>query len=115
MRRRRAMEEYADIVVVDGESVTPAHVVDALAERGLYRVLTEGGPHLLADFVEAGLLDELCLTLSPLLLGSGAPRIVAGVPGAQGNPAHPPAPSTPVRLAHLLEARGNLFARYTRE
>ena len=115
VRRRRAMEEYADIVVVDGESVTPAHVVDALAERGLYRVLTEGGPHLLADFVEAGLLDELCLTLSPLLLGSGAPRIVAGVPGAQGTPAHAPTPSTPVRLAHLLEARGNLFARYTRE
>lgn len=115
VRRRRAVEEYADVVVIDGESVRPAHVVEALAERGLYRVLTEGGPHLLAEFVGAGLLDELCLTLSPLLLGPGAPRIVAGGPGSREVSAHAPAQSTPVRLAHLLEAQGSLFARYTRD
>lgn len=113
--RRSFVAEHADLVVVDGVSVGPGHIVNALSERGLYRVLTEGGPHLLAEFVGAGLLDELCLTVSPHLLGSGSPRIVAGGPGAPGAPEHVPAKSTPVRMAHLLEAEGNLFTRYLRE
>ncbi|MBB5491111.1 pyrimidine reductase family protein [Nocardiopsis metallicus] len=113
--RRAFVAEHADLVVVEGVSVSPGHVVDALSERGLYRVLTEGGPHLLADFVEAGLLDELCLTVSPHLLGSGSPRIVTGAPGTPGAPEHVSAKSTPVRMAHLLEAEGNLFTRYLRE
>lgn len=112
VRRRREVAARADVVVVDGPSVTPAHVVSGLAERGLYRVLTEGGPHLLAEFVAAGLLDELCLTLSPHLLGSGPPRIVADAPGS---PRHACARATPLRMARLLEARGSLFSRYVRE
>jgi riboflavin biosynthesis pyrimidine reductase len=112
--RVERVREHADLVVVEGRSVGPEHVVNGLAERGLYRVLTEGGPHLLAEFVAAGLLDELCLTLSPHLLGSGSPRIVAGGSGTPGAPEHASVQSTPVRLAHLLEAEGNLFARYLR-
>lgn len=113
--RRHEVERHADVVVVGGASVTPAHVLNGLAERGLYRVLTEGGPHLLAEFVAAGLLDELCLTLSPYLLGSGPPRIVAGGPGTPGTPGHVFAQNTPVRMAHLLEAQESLFTRYVRE
>ncbi|MFE3461637.1 dihydrofolate reductase family protein [Nocardiopsis aegyptia] len=113
-RRLEHVREHADLVVVDGVSVGPEHVVNGLAERGLYRVLTEGGPHLLAEYVAAGLLDDLCLTLSPHLLGSGAPRIVAGGSGTPGAPEHASVQSTPVRMAHLLEADGHLFARYLR-
>ena len=113
--RRGFVAEHADLVVVDGASVGPEHIVGALSERGLYRVLTEGGPHLLAGFVAAGLLDELCLTVSPHLLGAGSPRIVTGGPGASGSPERVPTGSTPVRMAHLLEAEGNLFTRYLRE
>lgn len=112
--RLEHVRRLADVVVVEGESVSPVHVLDALAERGLHRVLTEGGPHLLGEFVAAGLLDELCLATSPHLLGSGAPRIVAGGPGAPGAPEHSSVRSTPVRLAHLLESGGFLFALYTR-
>nr|WP_121188337.1 dihydrofolate reductase family protein [Nocardiopsis sp. Huas11] len=108
------VREHAEVVVVEGRSVGPEHVVNGLAERGLYRVLTEGGPHLLAEYVAAGLLDELCLTVSPHLLGSGAPRIVAGGSGAPGAPEHASVQNTPVRLARLLEADGHLFARYLR-
>src|SRR5699024_6856952 len=71
--RRKHVAEHAELVVADGDSVSPRCVIDALAERGLHRVLTEGGPHLLAEFVAAELLDELCLTTSPLFFGSGAP------------------------------------------
>ncbi|WP_116247180.1 dihydrofolate reductase family protein [Nocardiopsis sp. FIRDI 009] len=113
--RRDRVRARADLVVVDGVSVGPEHIVNALGERGLFRVLTEGGPHLLAEFVAAGLLDELCLTLSPHLLGAGSPRVVAGGPGTPGAPTRASVRNTPVRMAHLLEADGNLFARYLRE
>lgn len=79
-----------------------AGAVRALRERGLGRVLCEGGPTLFAGLVAAGQLDELCLTVSPLLAGPGPGRIVAG-------PAHPPAP---LELRHLLEEDGMLFLRY---
>ena len=113
--RRAFVAEHADLVVVDEYSVRPRHILDALSERGLYRVLTEGGPHLLAEFVAADLLDELCLTVSPHLLGVGSPRIVAGGPPVPGVPGVDTQRTTPLRLAHLLEAQGNLFTRYLRD
>ena len=78
--------------------------LDALGERGHQRVLTEGGPHLLGQLAAAGLLDELCLTSSPLLAGPGPGRIVDGgtIPGG-----------LPLTLGHLLEDEGFLLGRYT--
>ena len=69
-----------NVVVVGEESVDLAAAVDALAARGLSRVLCEGGPHLLRDLTASGRLDELCLTLAPLLLAGDHPRITAGAP-----------------------------------
>jgi riboflavin biosynthesis pyrimidine reductase len=59
----------ADVIVLDDEISLPA-MVDVLAERGLGRVLCEGGPDLFGDLLRAGLVDELCLTVSPQLVGS---------------------------------------------
>lgn len=112
--RREQVAAHTDLVVTEGGSVHPERIVAALAERGMYRVLTEGGPHLLAEFQAAGLLDELCLTLSPHLMGAGPPRVVAGTPGAHQVPESVPEGAVPVRLAHVLEAQGNLFTRYVR-
>ncbi len=83
----------------------PARAVRELADRGLRRQLTEGGPRLLGQFVAAGALDELCLTLSPMLTAGDAQRI-AGGPGV----------IVPERfaLASLLEEDGFLFGRYRR-
>ena len=99
--RRAALAERADVVP------TPDLVgaVATLHERGLTRVLCEGGPVLFASLVAAGLVDELCLTLSPLLAGPGAGRIVAGGP-------HPP---VGLAVRHLLEEDGVLFLRYVVE
>jgi riboflavin biosynthesis pyrimidine reductase len=93
----------ADVVVAGGARVDIADALDQMAARGLPRVLCEGGPHLLADVVAAGRLDELCATLSPRIVGGDGPRILDG--------AGPEAPLR-LRLAHLLEEDGNLFARY---
>ena len=54
--------------------------------------------------IAAGLLDELCLTIGPLMAGPGASRIVAGTRAAP----------LPLRLAHVLEDQGFLLCRYTR-
>jgi len=66
-------------VIVEGDqSVDLAAAVDALAVRGLRRILCEGGPHLLGDLTAAGRLDELCLTLAPIMVAGDHPRITAG-------------------------------------
>jgi riboflavin biosynthesis pyrimidine reductase len=96
--RRTELARYAEVVVTDGL----AGHVRALRERGHRQVLCEGGPSLFAGLNGAGLLDELCLTTSPLLAGPGPGRIVAG-------PEHPPIPLT---LTTLLEQDGALFHRF---
>lgn len=53
----------------------PAAVLDALAARGLRRVLIEGGGITVSRFLEAGVLDRLHLLVAPLLIGSGRPGL----------------------------------------
>ncbi|MFD0549668.1 pyrimidine reductase family protein [Streptomyces rectiviolaceus] len=105
--RVAAAEKAGAVVVVAGEGavVEPERVAPALAERGLTRLLTEGGPRLLGQFVAAGALDELCLTVSPMLTAGDAQRIAWGS-----------AVEVPERfaLASVLEEAGFLFTRYRR-
>jgi riboflavin biosynthesis pyrimidine reductase len=89
----------------EGAVVEPSRVALALAERGLRRLLTEGGPRLLGQFVAADALDELCLTVAPRLTSGEAPRIADG-PGL--------ATPSDFRLAGVLEEDGFLFTRYRR-
>jgi riboflavin biosynthesis pyrimidine reductase len=63
---------HADVVVLPGERVHPADALAALEERGLWRVVCEGGPRLLAELVAADLLDEADLTISPRFVGTVA-------------------------------------------
>jgi riboflavin biosynthesis pyrimidine reductase len=102
--RRDALAEKADIVVAGEGSVDIRLALDALAGRGLRRVLCEGGPRLLAEIVVDNLLDDLCLTFSPLLRGGDAPRALDG----------PPTPPRRMRLAHVLEEEGTLLTRWLR-
>ncbi|MFC8457906.1 dihydrofolate reductase family protein, partial [Streptomyces sp. NPDC057242] len=89
----------------DGARVDPARALAALTERGLRRQLTEGGPRLLGQFVAAGVLDELCLTISPTMTAGDAQRIAGGPPVAV---------PTRFRVASVLERDGFLFTRYLR-
>ena len=106
--RRAAAAGRADVILAGGDSVTPAAAVDALAARGHRRILVEGGPNLLGQITDAGLLDELCVTLSPVLEGGRAGRILAPPPGPGG------AAATGLTLAHVLEDSGSLLCRYLR-
>jgi riboflavin biosynthesis pyrimidine reductase len=113
--RRAALAGCADVIVAGEQDVDLTAAVSALAERGHQRLLAEGGPHLLGQLVEAGLLDELCLTIGPLLAGPGASRIVAGAAPSSTGPSStgPAAEPRPLALAHVLEDDGFLFCRYT--
>ncbi len=93
------------VIAGDGVGVDPVRAVQALAELGHTRLLTEGGPRLLGQLVASGVLDELCLTISPMLTAGDAQRIAGG-----------PSVTVPKRyaLVSLLEEEGFLFGRYRR-
>ncbi len=110
--RRAAAGRHADVIVAGRELLSPAAVLGALAELGHQRILIEGGPHLLGQVAAAGLLDELCLTVSPLLAGGRAGRILAA--GATGGD-DIPAAQAGLRLAHVLTDSGYLLCRYLRQ
>lgn len=98
--------EVIDCSGADPSRVDLATLLERLAGRGLTRVLTEGGPSLLGSFVAAGLLDELCLTTAPLLVGGGAARITGGSGGDV---------LTAMHRSHVLsDDDGYLYARYVR-
>ncbi|AXH36280.1 pyrimidine reductase family protein [Humibacter sp. BT305] len=97
------LAEVADVVVAGDEQVDPERVVADLAARGLHQILCEGGPSLFGAFIDAGAVDELCLTVSPLLEGGAGPRIARGS-----------AAPTPLRLEHVLAADSVLLTRWVR-
>ncbi|UNO39437.1 pyrimidine reductase family protein [Streptomyces sp. MST-110588] len=105
-RVRAARKAGAEVVFAgEGAAVDPSRVVGALAERGLTRLLTEGGPRLLGQFAASGALDELCLTLAPRVVAGDASRIMNAMPAT--------APQN-FTLASVLEEAGFLFTRYRR-
>lgn len=54
-------------------------VLEALDERGVRRLMVEGGPHVLSAFIEQGLVDELTIFVAPILVGfPDAPRLFSG-------------------------------------
>jgi len=100
--QRRALSAVADVVVAGESTVDLSIARDTLADMGLTRVLSEGGPRLAGDLLAAGLLDELCLTVSPMLVGGETGRII------ERASAH----RIPLDLRHVLEEDGALFLRY---
>ena len=62
----------SDVVVVgDGESLDGAGILRVLRERGFERILTEGGPRLMGQLLDARVVDELFLSVSPVCAGGG--------------------------------------------
>ena len=101
--RLHGRAEVVDASTSDPIVVDLVAVLAELAHRHLYRVLCEGGPTLLGDIVSRDLLDELALTVAPMLVAGGAPRIVTGrAPVA-----------TALRLTQILaDDDGYLYLRY---
>jgi riboflavin-specific deaminase-like protein len=99
----RVREAGGEIVLL--ERLTPQVIVAELHRRGLHRVLCEGGPTLLSNLHEADAVDELCLTVAPLITGGGAGRITS-VTG-RDSPRR-------MELVGALAAEDGLLLRYRR-
>ena len=104
--RLAAARQVADVIVAGADAVKPSGAFDALTSRGYRRILVEGGPMLLGEFVADGLVDELCLTISPVFEGGHA---TGRVTTSRGRTA-----LTGLRLITVLEDDGFLLTRYVR-
>ncbi|WP_059036471.1 pyrimidine reductase family protein [Gordonia desulfuricans] len=106
-QRRHALTASGATLVDCGEGTVDLVVaLRHLGERGLTRVLCEGGPRLLGSMIAADLLDELCISTSPMLAAGDAPRIALG-------PDLPHLPRfTPTQI--LSDDDGYVFTRWTR-
>ena len=89
------------VILAVSHRVDLAAVRPALGERGLGSVLCEGGPHLLRDLLDQGVVDELCTTTVPRVVGGQHARITDGAPV-----------DVPLSLGLLLEEGGTLLARW---
>ncbi len=69
-RLQGELPEASTIVALGDDTVLdPRAAVEALHARGATLILSEAGPHTFGRLVGAGLVDELFLTVSPLLAG----------------------------------------------
>jgi len=104
-RRRDALSTVADVLVHGVDRVDLRGAVAELRDAyKLGQILCEGGPHLFGALHAADLIDEVCLTVSPLRAGPGAARIIGGTPAGVRR----------MRLAHALADDGTLLLRYVR-
>jgi riboflavin biosynthesis pyrimidine reductase len=88
----------ADVVLVPEDDLRA--VLADLRARGIERLLCEGGPTVNRALLDAGLVDELFLTLSPVVSGEGPPIVTDG-------------PSAPLTLRSVATADGDLYLRYS--
>ena len=102
--QRRALAEVADVLICGDDSLDALAMVAALGDRGLTQVHCEGGPSLFGSLLAADVVDELSLTVSPLLEAGDSRRIASGeLPEARG-----------LRLARVLRSEATLLLGYTR-
>jgi 5-amino-6-(5-phosphoribosylamino)uracil reductase len=78
--RVRRFARVAEVVVLSGKDPSPARVVSELRERGLKRLILEGGGEVHFAFAKAGLVDEWYVTVTPRLIGGrSAPSFLDGI------------------------------------
>ena len=90
-----------DILLLGSHRVDLRAMRRRLEERGFRNILCEGGPHLLRDLLDEGVVDELDATVVPRLVSGLHPRVTDGPPI-----------DVPLRLSTLLEERGTLLGRW---
>lgn len=102
---RNALAEVADVRIVGDDQVDLTSALMMLKADGANCVLLEGGPTLNGAFVDAGLVDEWCMTSSPTIVGGTGQRAVVSSRTGAGHA---------FQLARTLHDDGFLFHRYVR-
>lgn len=102
--RVEALREQVDVIAAGEGEIDWYQVKSRLAAHGMNRVLCEGGPTLHGGLIEHDLVDELCLSIAPILATGTAPRIAHG----------PTAVELHLTLAHALQVGDLLLTRWVR-
>jgi riboflavin biosynthesis pyrimidine reductase len=102
-RDRAELAEVAEVVPAGQATVDLGFVVAELHRRGMGRILCEGGPALARSLFVGGLVDELCLSLSGFLAGSGHHGLSEAWSGDV----------IELQLNALMEGDGLVITRYT--
>lgn len=76
--RGRIFDAVAEVVACGDGTVDLTRMLEQFSARGWTQVLCEGGPHLFGTLLEAGVVDEVCVTVAPRFVGGEAGRIVQG-------------------------------------
>jgi len=92
-------EEF--VLTSGADSVNLAQMRNMLEDKGFRQILCEGGPSLLGSLLKAGVVDEIDLTWSPVIVGGQHPAIVNG-----------PDLNVPASPAVLLEENGSILGRW---
>lgn len=103
-RQLRRARKSAEVITGGTGTVDLAGALGQLRDLGVRVLLCEGGPTLNTEMLRAQLVDELCLTIAPVLAPGGHPR------GIFAPSAHDSSPS--LSLAHVLEEESFLYLRY---
>ena len=98
----RSVPAGVDVIGCGKVDVDLARALKELGARGAQHVLVEGGPSLNGQLAAGGLIDELCLTISPRIVGGDGPRLVAAPEFSA---------ALNLRTSHLLEEDGFYFLR----
>lgn len=101
--RLEEVRRHADVIVTPGDRVDLASGLASLRELGARVVLSEGGPALNGQLLADDLVDEVCLSVAPLMVGGDARRMATG-PGL--------ATQLELELRHVLTEDHYLFLRY---
>ncbi len=99
--RRRRLPREVELIVAGDDTVDLSVALERLRERGVERITLEGGPSLNGQLAAGGLIDEMCVTIAPSLVGGESPRMVVGPPARRG--------LVPTRVIHC---QGFLLLRY---
>jgi riboflavin biosynthesis pyrimidine reductase len=97
--RLKSLEAVAELVVLADLSVEA--VIGHLGQAEV--ILCEGGPSLNSQLAAAALIDEVNLTIAPVMVGGVSKRIVEGVAVD---------PPLDMSLDRILAGDGSLFFRY---
>lgn len=103
--KRDRLAQVMDVIVTGDTAIDWDEALKQLADRGLRRVLCEGGPRLQGDLIATDHVDELCLSVATVLVGGEAKRIATG----------PVGPARAMRLVDTIVGDGVLATRWLRE
>lgn len=103
----KARERLGDLAEVRdlGEALTVPAVLDDLGERGVHRLMVEGGSTIHTQFLLADMVDEIQLAVAPFFVGNPAPRFV-------NDGAFPDGPLRRMRLAEASMVGDMALLRY---